>query len=455
MMARGDLIVRETTLKVVPAALLVGLVAISVLSAQSQTPTGDSPSGAQEIAPFRVRSELVLIPALIRDKSGALIYTLSANDFVLTDDGIPQKMTLEQDNGGEPLALVVVMQAGAAQQSTGWHPDKRDAPQNRFAHLPTMVEGIAGIVPYRIAVVSFDSQPKLVQNFTTDMEIAGQALQSASTEQEGDGGAAILDGLGFAVDLLRKQPPQYRRAILLLSETNDRGSLLPLAEAIRDISDTNTTIFSVVFSSGSAAAAEYGHKWLPSKRGTPRLNPAQAPPPPAFIPGSSYATAVSMIVGYMTTGVFGENTVPYEQGGCFAGDTINVKGDKVPNNSGKVYNCLGQLLPPLALAKMAAIAVTDGMRTNVPKTVAELTGGEYFGFKDDKSLEGALATITNHLPNRYVLSFQPHNPHAGIHALVLKLPDYPQLEVTARSSYWVNVEIDAKSATDISAKTVR
>ena len=65
--------------------------------------------------------------------------------------------------------------------------------------------------------------------------------------------------------MLKKQPTSYRRAILLLSETNDRGSQLPLAHAIRTISDTNTTIYSVAFSSGKAAASEYGHKWLPTK----------------------------------------------------------------------------------------------------------------------------------------------------------------------------------------------
>ncbi len=397
----------------------------------------------------------MLVPALVRDGTDALVYTLSANDFVLTDDGVPQKITLEQDNGGSPLALVVVMQERAGQHSTGWNPNNRDAPPNRFAHLPTMVEGIAGVVSRRIAVVAFDSQPKLVQAFTTDMEVVDAALQGASTEQGGDGGAAILDGLGFAVDLLRKQPPQYRRAILLLSETNDRGSLLPMAEAIREISDTNTTIFSVSFSSGSVAASEYGHKWLPTKRGIPRPNPSQPPPPPNILPGSSYATAVNMIVGYMTTGIFGENTVPYERGGCFAGEVSEIRGDKVTNNSGKVYNCLGQLIPPLALAKMAAIAVADGMRTNVPKTVAELTGGEYFGFNDDKSLEGALSTIANHLPNRYVLSFQPDNPHLGIHALALMMPDYPQLRVTTRTSYWIDAVIDAKSAVENGTKSPR
>ena len=55
--------------------------------------------------------------------------------------------------------------------------------------------------------------------------------------------------LGYAVDMLRKQPPSYRRAILLLSETVDQGSHIKIADALRVLSDTNTSIYSIAFSS--------------------------------------------------------------------------------------------------------------------------------------------------------------------------------------------------------------
>jgi hypothetical protein len=49
---------------------------------------------------------------LVRDKDDKLVFSLSANDFVLTDDGVPQKFHLEHDTGGEPLALVVDIEVG-------------------------------------------------------------------------------------------------------------------------------------------------------------------------------------------------------------------------------------------------------------------------------------------------------------------------------------------------------
>jgi hypothetical protein len=171
---------------------------------------------------------LVLVPALVRSRSGELIFTLSADDFVLTDDGVPQKLALDQDTGGEPLALVVAIEIGGA--------GTREF--EKFRALAPMLESVVGNVSHKIAVVAFDSQPTVVQNFTPDANAAAAAIldlePGCSREHHmdncaspnavhdlslGDNGAAILDSLGFSVDLLRKQPPGYRRAILLVSET--------------------------------------------------------------------------------------------------------------------------------------------------------------------------------------------------------------------------------------------
>jgi len=82
------------------------------------------------------------------------------------------------------------------------------------------------------------------------------------------------------------------------------------------------------------------------------------------------------------------------------------------------------------------------MRQNTAEAVAQLTGGEYFQFKDARTLERDLVTISNHVPNRYVLSFQPSSPHPGLHVIQLKLKQYPNLEVTSRSSYWADSTSD-------------
>jgi VWFA-related protein len=213
-------------------------------------------------------STLVQVPALVRGKDGKLVFTLTADDFKLTDDGVPQKLTLEEDTGGEPLALVVVVETGGA--------GAREF--NKFDSLVPglgpMLGSIVGNVPHKVAVVTFDSQPTLLQGFTSSIDVAADAIESLRPdcsrqhhlehcaspsaihdEALRDNGAAILDSLGFAVDLLRKQPLGYRRAILLVSETLDRGSHTTLDEALRAVSDTNTAIYSIgLFESSSESS---------------------------------------------------------------------------------------------------------------------------------------------------------------------------------------------------------
>ena len=342
---------------------------------------------APATATLSTQSTLVLVPALVRDKSkgGQLVFTLNVDDFALTDDGIPQKLHLEQDTGGDPLALVVDIEGGGAGASE----------LSKYAELAPMLESVVGSVPHRIAVVGYDSSPVLVQDFTPNDDVAAKAISALIDDDSGDPGAATLDSLGFAIDLLRKQPLQYRRAILLVSESHDRGSKLRLEEAVRAISDTNTAIYAIGFSSGAAD----------SKGEMANLGQSQSGP----------------------------------SGGCMSRNPNDPNVDLNKSRGAQAADCLGILAPPLILAEAAFLAIRDALEKNIPETVARLTGGEYFKLTNAKSLGRDLATISNHIPNRYVLSFQPQSPHPGFHAISLKVPGYAHMEVSARGGYWADI----------------
>jgi hypothetical protein len=74
-----------------------------------------------------------------------------------------------------------------------------------------MIEAIVGNVPHKVAVVEFDSTAGVSQSFTADMDKVSHTL---TTMDAGDGGGAIFDGVGMAVQMLSTQPTTYRRAIL-------------------------------------------------------------------------------------------------------------------------------------------------------------------------------------------------------------------------------------------------
>lgn len=351
-------------------------------AALGQTPQPEPPSSSPTPT-ITTRSTLVLVPALVRDKHDELVFNLKASDFVLTDDGIPQKLTLEQDTDGEPLALVVDIEGGGAAAGQ----------IGKFSAISAMMDSIVGDVPHKVAIVGFDSSPVLVQDFTPNLDAAGSAIEALIADNNGDDGDAILDSLGFSLDLLRKQPSQYRRAILLVSESNDHGSHVKLVDALREISDTNTAIYSIGFSSGRDELKHESAKAL-----------GDSTPGPAH--------------------------------GCMSRDPNDPNVNLKQNPASQAYDCLSLLAPPLRFAKAAAIAAFDGLQKDIPQTVARLTGGEYFKLGNQKTLVRDLHTISNHIPNRYVLSFQPQSPHPGLHAIALRLPDYTGLKVTARSSYW-------------------
>ena len=337
----------------------------------------DDASGAQDQHPstISVRSNLVLVPALVKTKPGAVVYTLTANDFILTDDGVEQPLRMEDDAGGEPLAMVVLVQSG---NDGALHLNELQA------LIPTL-EAVIGGVKHKVAVVSFDSEPQLEQGFTSKNEDAWTALERLDA---GDSGAAMLDALTYSIDMLRKMPPSYRRVIVLISQTIDHGSHVKIDDALRVLDDTNTTVYSLAFTS---TMADF-------KKGATNLDSSK--------PGPAH--------------------------GCFSHDP-----DSTVSRARQNYNCVAELLPPLELARLAAVAAIDGLKRNTAETVAKLTGGEYFHEKNVRSMEKSLLAISNHLPNRYVLSFRPQSPQPGFHAIQLRLKNYDNLVVESRNGYWV------------------
>jgi VWFA-related protein len=326
-----------------------------------------------------VRSTLVLVPALAITRDGEVVFDLTAGDFVLTDNGVHQNISIEADTDSQPLALAIVVETGGVGANH----------IGDYRALDSMLDALIGNVEHQVSVIGFDSAPRLVLPFTSNTEDASHTLASLS---EGDPGAAILDAIGFAVEQLRAQPTRYRRMILLLSETVDQGSQITLNDAVRLVSDTNTTIYSFGFSSTRSAVSHEASK------------------------------------------VSGKDPGPAH--GCLshAGADEEYEG----HYSKQVLDCISQLAPPLRLVTMTFLAARNALRTNTAESIAALTGGEFHRFHDAKDLKTGLFAVSNDVPNYYVLSFQPIEPTPGLHALRVVAKKRSQFVVKSRSQYWVD-----------------
>ncbi len=97
---------------------------------------------------------------------------------------------------------------------------------------------------------------------------------------------------------------------------------------------------------------------------------------------------------------------------------------------------------PIGLLVMAVNAV----KHNAPKALASQSGGEYINFTTQKGFDKSLGTLSNHIHNYYLISFQPQPaPTApgvapvapsGLHTISVKIPDYPDAHIRTRESYW-------------------
>jgi VWFA-related protein len=328
-----------------------------------------------------VRSTLVEVPILLKAKGGEVIFGLTADDFLVTDNGVPQHLNLDQDTDSQPLALAIVVETGG------------DGARHLsdYRQLDSILDALIGNVEHRIAVIGFDSVPHLLMPFTPTTADASQQLAGLN---EGDQGAAILDGIALAIAQLRVQPPRFRRAILLLSETIDQGSKTTLDETLRLISDTNTAMYSFGFSSTRPAVSHEASKF---GFGSTEPGPAH--------------------------GCFSRNGADSEYEGHY---------------SKQVLDCISQLAPPLRLATMAFLTARNALRTKTAEAIAQLSGGEFFHFHDAKDLKAGLIALSNDVPNYYVLSFRPTTPTPGPHALHVETKGRPQLVLTSRREYWID-----------------
>ena len=182
---------------------------------------------------------LVVVPTLVQTSGKELVFSLKADDFVLTDNGVPQKVTLEEESS-RPLSLVVLMQTGGIARGQF----------ENYVHLDSMIADILGKAPNVVSIVNFDSEPEAASPFTSDVVEWKDAIDHPD---QGNSGAAILDSIGFGLDLLRKQPQGNRRAILLISQEHDNGSKAKVKDIVRDLGETNTAIYSMTFSSEKTA----------------------------------------------------------------------------------------------------------------------------------------------------------------------------------------------------------
>jgi VWFA-related protein len=308
-------------------------------------PPADPRDPNLQMPTFRVSTSVVLVPTLVEKADGDVLYGLKAKDFEVLDNGVPQKLQVVDDLDMQPVSLVVCVERG------------RDAPLefDKIRKLGPLLQLFTGDGHGQVALVAFDSNPTWVEPFTDNGDAITHDLRNMPA---GNGGAAILDAVGYSVNLLEQQPPDHRRVLLLISESRDHGSRhFNVPELVERIGTSNTLVLSLAFSPSKSEIINWA-------RGEPGVGDGQL-----------------------------------------------------------------NMLAPLMMTMNA-------MRRNTPRTLAELSGGEYDPFTKEKGFEQRVAQVASHARNRYILSFHPTDLTPGLHSIEVKLTQDYGAHVVARNSYW-------------------
>lgn len=221
---------RSRFTRILSQVLAVCLPVSAALAARAQS----LPDTLPKVPSVTTTSNLVIVPTLVQASPEVLIPDLHAADFLLTDNGVRQKIRVEETEH-QPISLLVLMQTGgaAAEQLP------------LYTNLGTVLDYMTANRPHEVAMLEFDSKPETVWDFTQDMDDLDDGFKHPDP---GDHGAAILDAVSYGIDLLKKRPGGYRRVILLISQTHDEKSHVPADEIVRRLGENNITIECLTFS---------------------------------------------------------------------------------------------------------------------------------------------------------------------------------------------------------------
>lgn len=227
--------------------LTLSLLVLSSASAQ-QLPPPEPPKpmpGANDAnTTIRVTTNEVLVPTLVEKNGGGVVYGLKQSDFVLEDNGVPQKIHVQEEMDTAPVSLVVAVEQGGVSALEF----------DKVAKLAPLLDLFLSDPHSEVALMGFDSKPHLIRDYTHSSDDLNEALKGL---QPGDGGAAILDTISSAVDLLETQPKEFRRVLLLISEERDHGSKhTKPVQLIQKIGRSDVLVLSVSF---SPSRAEFLH----------------------------------------------------------------------------------------------------------------------------------------------------------------------------------------------------
>jgi len=229
----------------------------------ADTPVSTAPT-------MSVDARLVNIPVVVHDKKGALVQTLTKDNFILQIDGKPQEIRYFNLDTDLPLSLGLLVDTSMSQRDVIG--EERTASE---AFLDNMLNGPAD--RDKAFIVQFARQTDLLQDVTSSKPKLQAGLKQLDTPSFGGGnsggsqsgsnpndngngsnngnngqgrraggGTTLYDALFLSSDeLMSKQ--KGRKAVIILSDGVDNGSKETLGSAIESAQRADTIVYAIYY----------------------------------------------------------------------------------------------------------------------------------------------------------------------------------------------------------------
>jgi VWFA-related protein len=216
----------------------------------------------QPVATIKVQAREVLLPVTVRDKHGALVSNLGLTDFTLTEDGRPQTIKSFSRESDLPFRLGLLVDTSRS-LAAAMENERKAAGKFVDLMLPADTKGKGD----EAFLIHFDREVELLADFTASRDklhheiddmgpTARERNNAQGPETSGDdrdrprgnrvGGTQLYDAIFLAADELMKTK-DGRKALVVFSDGEDRGSKENLNDAIDAADHANLAVYTVYF----------------------------------------------------------------------------------------------------------------------------------------------------------------------------------------------------------------
>jgi len=207
--------------------LFVGLCAslggaLSTIQGQSQEP----------IDTIKIDTNLISVPVIVSDRENRYVRDLKIEAFRLFDNQVEQKIAFF-DAGEEPLNVVLMLDTSLS--TSGVLDDIKKAAKAFVKELRPQD---------RAMIVTFDWQEQKLTTLTSNRKELESGIKQAQVGKMA--GTVLYDSL-MDVSSRVLQPIRGRKAIILLSDGNDHGSVVTPEDLLRSESEADAMIYSIYY----------------------------------------------------------------------------------------------------------------------------------------------------------------------------------------------------------------